>query len=286
MTPDPLPFEYPFRWRNEDLAAGVGVSPEIASILEQRDRDLEDFLSTLGGGGGVPTFFVAAANATDRSKSYADYVCDGVTDDVEINAAFAAIGSSRGRVVLSEGDFYLSATVTLGYGKSLVGMLQGTYIETTATVGIDGVEGGEVRGIAMYGDYTISGGVGISIDGWDATIDRCELGHFETVVRVSAGSARPRVLDSIFFGIATTDLTADGYMGHFRGNHFRRPVVLTGEYDQFQANYFEYGASIQIGAGALVCVVAGNLILDGAAAVTNAGTGTNLGINFSPAGPF
>ena len=43
MTPGSLPFEYPFRWK--DLAERFGVDEATISYLEQRDRDLEDFLS-------------------------------------------------------------------------------------------------------------------------------------------------------------------------------------------------------------------------------------------------
>lgn len=37
------------------------------------------------------TMFVAANDALSLSKFYADYVCDGTGDEVEINAALAAL---------------------------------------------------------------------------------------------------------------------------------------------------------------------------------------------------
>ena len=43
MTPDDLPFEYAFRWR--DLYTDIGLTSEQASALEDRDRQLEDYLS-------------------------------------------------------------------------------------------------------------------------------------------------------------------------------------------------------------------------------------------------
>lgn len=43
-TPEGLPFEFPFRWDNESLREGAGVSVDAAATLGQRDRDLEDFL--------------------------------------------------------------------------------------------------------------------------------------------------------------------------------------------------------------------------------------------------
>ena len=117
-TPRSLPFEYPFQWDNESLREGAGVTEEAAATLRQRDRDLEDFLATLGGGG---AFFVAASDASATSRAVAHYICDGTNDEEEINAAIAdcfaiaiaagysAYGNRQpsGRVLLSEGTFHI-----------------------------------------------------------------------------------------------------------------------------------------------------------------------------------
>lgn len=57
------------------------------------------------------TLVVAASNASPRSKLGADYVCDGTADEVEINAAIAALPSSGGKVVLTEGQFNIAAHI-------------------------------------------------------------------------------------------------------------------------------------------------------------------------------
>jgi len=57
------------------------------------------------------TLIVAASDA--NHSTWADYICDGVADDEEINAAVAALPSSGGSVVLSEGNFSLSGNVLL-----------------------------------------------------------------------------------------------------------------------------------------------------------------------------
>lgn len=54
---------------------------------------------------------VAASNASAASKAAAAYVCDGTDDQIEINAALAALSSYGGSVVLSEGTFNCSAFV-------------------------------------------------------------------------------------------------------------------------------------------------------------------------------
>jgi len=81
------------------------------------------------------TFVVAASDAAADSKQFADYVCDGTADDVQIQAAIDALAavagadvskpSGGGKVVLSEGTFNCSTgfdldgkTVTLeGQGR-------------------------------------------------------------------------------------------------------------------------------------------------------------------------
>lgn len=62
---------------------------------------------------GSPTLLVAAVNAHSSTRERADYLCDGVADNVEIQSAIDALPPDTGRVVLSEGEFILSATVNL-----------------------------------------------------------------------------------------------------------------------------------------------------------------------------
>lgn len=61
---------------------------------------------------GVPTFVVAASNASPESLDRADYVCDGVADEVQINLAIVAAGAAGGgKVELTEGLFTCAASI-------------------------------------------------------------------------------------------------------------------------------------------------------------------------------
>ena len=75
------------------------------------------------------TYFVASSDARDSLKEVADFVCDGVADHVEINAAWLAIqgdGSGHGgRVVLSEGTFHISAEVVVNPDQGQPGAMIG-----------------------------------------------------------------------------------------------------------------------------------------------------------------
>jgi len=60
------------------------------------------------------TIKVAASNASIISKSVANYVCDGTSDDVEIQTAINSLDASNGGIVqLSEGTFNISAKITI-----------------------------------------------------------------------------------------------------------------------------------------------------------------------------
>jgi len=71
------------------------------------------------------TIVVAASDSLNRGA--ANYVCDGVADNVEIQAAINALPANGGKIQLSEGTFNISATIVFPIVKSvaLVGMGRG-----------------------------------------------------------------------------------------------------------------------------------------------------------------
>ena len=75
-----------------------------------------------------PTFLVAASDARDQIKAVADYVCDGVDDHVEINAAWVAVQALNiggGRVVLSAGTFLITDGVVVNPDQGEPGVMIG-----------------------------------------------------------------------------------------------------------------------------------------------------------------
>lgn len=80
------------------------------------------------------TVYVAASNSPSQDKEIADFVCDGTNDEVEINAAIAALDKG-GTVQLLDGDYYIDAftkanntAIEFGYnsGNARVVKFQGT----------------------------------------------------------------------------------------------------------------------------------------------------------------
>ena len=88
-----------------------------------------------GSGGGGPgadtrgrTIVVAASNSVDPTLAPAAYRCDGVDDQVEINAAITALGAIGGTVILLEGTYNITASINLSSNTTLMGQGAGTVL--------------------------------------------------------------------------------------------------------------------------------------------------------------
>ncbi len=88
-----------------------------AGVLKVRQSN--GTIVTVGSGGGsavgiAGARYVAANNATTAEKAKADYVCDGINDQVEIQAAIDAAQTDGGGVVLlSPGTFQIAASINV-----------------------------------------------------------------------------------------------------------------------------------------------------------------------------
>ena len=60
------------------------------------------------------TVVVAANNSSNEDKEIADYVCDGVNDEVEIQAALNNFISKSGTVILCDGQYYIDSLYDSG----------------------------------------------------------------------------------------------------------------------------------------------------------------------------
>ena len=129
-------------------------------------------------------FTVASNDATDAAKATADYVCDGVADDEEINAAIAALGSFGGTVELSEGDFNITATIVLEHATNLIGQgINSTNIVVTVGSAIDIISSNgqaitypRVADMYLFGRTASASGKGINMNGWtDGIVEDVEV---------------------------------------------------------------------------------------------------------------
>jgi hypothetical protein len=69
----------------------------------------------------TPTTIVAASDSSAADKASAAYVCDGVNDHVEIQAALSALPSSGGVVLLKSGTYNCAGIIAPKAGSTLMG---------------------------------------------------------------------------------------------------------------------------------------------------------------------
>lgn len=197
-----LPFEYEGRYASE--YRDLGFSIEQGAWLEQRDRDLEDYLASITGGGGKIPFFVAASDASDQSKAASNYVCDGTADEVEIEAAIADIAASpfgHGTVLLSEGTFVLSSAVDASAGVTTIISFRGGGAEGTTTI-----EGPTGRGGIHALDY---GGTGLTTFS-GVSIQGILFSQFDHAINCGGRFTNLTLRDCVFYacdrGLSTLNL--------------------------------------------------------------------------------
>jgi len=77
------------------------------------------------------TLIVAASDADVQSIAQADYWCDGIADEVQINAALTALPATGGAVVLMEGTYTISAPIVLVKNSALRGVGGGKSVQIT-----------------------------------------------------------------------------------------------------------------------------------------------------------
>lgn len=143
-------------------------------------EEADQGVTILGGGGGAPTLVVAASDATQFSKNRADFICNGVDDDVVIQAANDAMSGVGGRVVLTEGTFSVSSTITIGVSASpnipvqIYGLGQNiTIVDKTDDTG--DVFTTRASGCSMRHLSVVDGAIGVDVNHADFTLEDVEF---------------------------------------------------------------------------------------------------------------
>lgn len=93
------------------------------------------------------TLVVSASDSKDTT--HADYYCDGTADQVQINQAIAALPSEGGTVLLMEGQYTISATITLASNVKLQGMGASTVIFVANSTQINAITGDTLSNVSI-----------------------------------------------------------------------------------------------------------------------------------------
>lgn len=235
-----------------------------------------------GGGGGVPTLFAASANATDKSKSYADFVCSGTADDVDLNAMLAEIGTDwGGRLFLSEGDFNLADSVVLGYGQSIQGLRDATFIEWAGAGGaIEATDYTFVRDLII----TLGGSssIGVDISSPYVAVEGVVMQYSGGLVGIRVGGAHAVIRDCRLIASMTDAILITADQASVQGNYLNARLTANGDEALVLGNQFGSSIDAEIVVGGSLNCFAHNFIEF--SMVTDAGTGTQFGTNFSLSG--
>ncbi len=114
----PIDPEKPDEWtqENEDLFEATFSEPVEKTILSETTDS---------------TLLIAAHNSSEKGKVGADYICDGESDQVEINDAIQHLADTGigGSVVLLEGTFIVDGSIELKTNTTLKGQGNSTVIK-------------------------------------------------------------------------------------------------------------------------------------------------------------
>lgn len=125
---DELKFQYANRWSN--LPGGLIVPPELVTHAEAHDRQLEDYLNTLGTGGGTEGNVVAAYHWADTKASLAR----GTTQ----NFAALSVTTPATTPIDTDGFFYVSVDFAVRGDVDLGAGFNKIQAEFYARINLDG----------------------------------------------------------------------------------------------------------------------------------------------------
>jgi parallel beta-helix repeat protein len=147
-------------------------------------KSTEDGLEfqTIVSGKRTATFIVAANNSLD--KSMADFVCDGVNDQIEINQAINSLPTGGGRVVLLEGTYYISGSISIsksnvileGQGDStVIYLVDGANAHCIVSSGVSNIKISNLKIDGNKGNQTVNvNGIYLN-NGSNITIEKCTI---------------------------------------------------------------------------------------------------------------
>lgn len=193
--------------------------------LQAMTDTLEQLDSGTGGSGGkrYATFVIGTAT-NGWTTADCDYLCDGISDDVEFNAAIADIPSSGGEIVVLSGTYVLSEPLEILNKISMVGSGQ-VQIKRQTTNGASAInymvyiKSGTLSNLAFDGNKSIFQGspqnVYEVVAGPSCVIQNCSFSNFVYGAVYSEGTNvySPSTIKENFFNGLFSDTGVGVYIG-------------------------------------------------------------------------
>jgi hypothetical protein len=98
---------------NKSTDTNLGTSDTLYPSQKAVKTYVDNNIGPGGSGKIYTTLTIGASDALDTDSTKYDYFCDGTADQVEILAAIAALPSTGGRIILSEGTFNIAAVIAI-----------------------------------------------------------------------------------------------------------------------------------------------------------------------------
>jgi len=168
------------------------------------------------------SFIVAASDSRDKER--ADYVCDGVADEVEINTAIDELPDTGGGIQLLEGTYDIDSKIIIDKDNVLImGLGRATKIQTNNNIYMihaNNKTGVLIGNLRLYGAGAGNGSnIGIVLETvTESFIDKCWIEHcgglglfFDTCNTITVSNCK--IFNITNFGIQTTDCTECAFLG-------------------------------------------------------------------------
>ena len=130
-------------------------------------------------GANAATIVVAASDS--KNTASADYICTGTADQNQINAAIAALPSGGGKIVLLDGTYNISGSITVNKDNvTIEGMGNGTVLQTSSNISVIyvGSSNCEIRNLSVSCTASDRCGYGIYVAGSSSIIENICSTHF------------------------------------------------------------------------------------------------------------
>jgi hypothetical protein len=118
-------------------------------------------------------YVVAASDASNLDKAQADVVCDGVQDDVDIQAGIDYVADYGGTVLLTAGTFYVASTIVPADKVSIYGQGMGVTVlsfdHSVSDDAIGDVTSGTLSDVTI-GRMTIIDTLGTPVQSWGVAL--------------------------------------------------------------------------------------------------------------------
>lgn len=148
----------------------IGNQPELSIILSEL---ITSFSRSA-------TKVVAASDSLESSKQAADYICDGLDDQVQIQAALDTLPTTGGEVLLLDGTHNTTAAITMDSYQTLRGCGRNTILTSDQWIDVisaTGSSGTEKEGI-LIADLCINGQGGCIDNGINWTyVDKSKINN-------------------------------------------------------------------------------------------------------------